>query len=272
MGFRLEHRFPMKPPAASAISRGLGLFIIFTFAAAVGLAQNNNSSSGGHSSASAAPAFAATAPASHAQASSSVTVSPNAPHSPVSGWHPPGQPQPNPQPKPHPQPGNGAGNAGSYGGYLYYPYFYAVPVPYPADSSSADADATPDADSADDDANYQGGPTVFDRRGSGAASYVPPADSEPADAQADVAMEDGPESARADAGEDAETVDPTVLVFKDGHQIEVENYAVVDQTLYDLTEGHRRKIALAELDLPATEKLNDDRGVTFELPSTVQAN
>jgi hypothetical protein len=52
----------------------------------------------------------------------------------------------------------------------------------------------------------------------------------------------------------------------------VNNYAIVSQTLYDLTPGHPRKIALADLDLPATEKQNDDRGVTFQLPPSAQAN
>jgi hypothetical protein len=53
--------------------------------------------------------------------------------------------------------------------------------------------------------------------------------------------------------------------------MEIQNYAVVGQTLYDLTSGRPRKISLADLDLPATEKLNDDRGVSFDLPSG-QAN
>jgi hypothetical protein len=52
----------------------------------------------------------------------------------------------------------------------------------------------------------------------------------------------------------------------------VNNYAIVSQTLYDLTSGHPRKIALADLDLPATEKQNDDHGVTFQLPPSAQAN
>jgi len=63
-----------------------------------------------------------------------------------------------------------------------------------------------------------------------------------------------------------------MLIFKDGHQLEIENYAIVNQTLYDLTPGHRRKIALADLDLPATQKQNDDHGVPFDLPPQAQAN
>ena len=34
----------------------------------------------------------------------------------------------------------------------------------------------------------------------------------------------------------------TLLVFKDGHQLEVQNYAVIGDTLYDLTPGRHHKI------------------------------
>jgi hypothetical protein len=81
---------------------------------------------------------------------------------------------------------NPAGNSnGNYHHHPHYsgggyagPVFYAVPYPYIADDSGAyddstDADAGT-ADTDDSDADYQGGPTVFDRRGSGAESYIPP--------------------------------------------------------------------------------------------------
>lgn len=161
----------------------------------------------------------------------------------------------NPQ-HPHHQPGNG--------GNFAPPYFYgvAVPyaVPYASDDNSGDADAQ-------DDSNYQGGPTIFDRRGSGASSYVPPADDSagaPPDSQ--------PPGDNADFAEPESPQDPTTLVFKDGHEIEVTNYAIVGQTLYDLTPGHRRKIALAELDLSATQTQNDSKGLTFKLPASAPAN
>jgi hypothetical protein len=63
-----------------------------------------------------------------------------------------------------------------------------------------------------------------------------------------------------------------VLIFKDGHQLQVENYAIVGSTLYDLTDGRKRKIALDDLDLTATSKQNEDRGVDFQLPATPTAN
>jgi len=144
-----------------------------------------------------------------------------------------------------------------------YPYgqyapIYGYAVPYAVDPNAADEgyDAT-------DDTNYQGGPTVFDRRGSGAQSYVPPVENVPT-----------PHAEQADnSAPNPQPVQAlTLLVFKDGHKLEVGNYAIVGTTLFDLTPGHPRKIALAALDLDATQKQNEDRGVVFQLPPSLQAN
>lgn len=58
----------------------------------------------------------------------------------------------------------------------------------------------------------------------------------------------------------------TVLVFRDQHQEEVQNYAIVSRTLWNFTPQRTQKIPLSDLDLPATQKANDDRGVDFRLP------
>jgi hypothetical protein len=58
----------------------------------------------------------------------------------------------------------------------------------------------------------------------------------------------------------------TTLVFKDGHRVDVYNYVMAKGTLTVLDTGARQKIALTQLDLPATQKANDDRGVTFKAP------
>jgi hypothetical protein len=139
-----------------------------------------------------------------------------------------------------------------------YPVPYAVPVPYATDNGPADEDSD-----GDNDPNYQGGPTVFDRRGSGASSYVPPVTNAPPPHATD------PDDPPAAPGPPQP---PTLLVFKDGHKIEVGNYAIVGTTLFDLTPGHQRRIAMADLDLDATRKQNDDRGVIFQLPAGSQAN
>jgi hypothetical protein len=138
---------------------------------------------------------------------------------------------------------------------LVGPAWYAVPVPYAVDNQVSDDDP-------DYDPNEQGGPTVFDRRGSGARSYVPPVEDAP------------PAHPAADPGAMAADPEPsqpaTTLIFKDGHTIEVGNYAIVGATLFDLTPGHSRRVELAALDLDATHKANEDHGVVFQLP--VSAN
>jgi hypothetical protein len=143
------------------------------------------------------------------------------------------------------------------------PLLYAYPVPYAVDLGAANnIDNGPDADA--DDANYQGGPTIFDRRGSGASSYIPPVE--------DVARPHAQDDANASAAADDPPQPPTVLIFKDGRKLDVGNYAIVGSTLFDLTPGHSRKVPLSDLDLEATRQQNDERGITFQLPQSLQAN
>jgi hypothetical protein len=135
---------------------------------------------------------------------------------------------------------------------------YAVPVPYAVSNDVRD-----DSDDGGVDPEYQGGPTLFDRRGPGNRSYEP------------LTREYASSSAGEFAGgppPDKASEDPTLLVFKDGHKLEVGNYAIVGGTLFDLTPGHSRRVPLAELDLVGTRKQNDDRGVVFQLPASLQAN
>jgi len=71
------------------------------------------------------------------------------------------------------------------------------------------------------------------------------------------------EASAARSKSDSET---TALVFRDKHTEEVKNYAIVGQTLWILSGERARKIPLNQLDIPATKKANDDRGVDFQLP------
>jgi hypothetical protein len=59
--------------------------------------------------------------------------------------------------------------------------------------------------------------------------------------------------------------EPTVLVFRNGKRQEVTNYAIMGDALYVFDQG-KKKIALADLDIPATVKANDDRGREFKVP------
>lgn len=146
------------------------------------------------------------------------------------------------------------------GGYAV-PYLYGYAVPYDFDYGDNGPEADDNAQDQRDDTGYQGGPTVFDRRGSGEDSYVPPV--------ADVPTQHAEQSDAAPAPDETPQ-EPTLLIFKDGQKLEVQNYAILGGTLFDLTPGHRRKIPLTELNLAATQEQNENQGVMFQLPQ--QAN
>jgi hypothetical protein len=63
---------------------------------------------------------------------------------------------------------------------------------------------------------------------------------------------------------------PTVLVFRDKREQEVQNYAIIGRTLWNFALQRTQKIPLADLDLAATAKANDDRGVDFRVPGTTE--
>jgi hypothetical protein len=81
----------------------------------------------------------------------------------------------------------------------------------------------------------------------------------------------GPRAPAGDEHQGAAIMPPTVLVFRDQHQKEIQNYAIVGQTLWNFAPQHTEKIALSDLDLPATTKANDDRGLTFRVPASNEA-
>jgi hypothetical protein len=254
MTFPLEYHKIVKCSAQRSLPAPLALFgmlflplLVSTSPAQISATSATSSS---HVSAATTTSFTSSGRSAPITAHSGVASSSTKPPRPTKV-----QPTNNRQPQPH-----------AVSGSFYYPYLYAVPVPYSVEIGDNGA-------SDDNDPDYQGGPTVFDRRGSGPYSYVPPGAESPADSSA------ASEEAQAEAGPTAYSSsdpdplpDPTILVFKDGHQLEIANYAIVSQTLFDLTPGHPRKIALADLDLSATEKQNDDHGVTFQLPPSAQAN
>jgi hypothetical protein len=63
-----------------------------------------------------------------------------------------------------------------------------------------------------------------------------------------------------------ETATFTVLIFKDQHREEVKNYAVVGRTLWIFSEQRARKIPLDQLNVPATQQANEERGLDFRIP------
>ena len=185
-------------------------------------------------------------------------------------------------------PGNGYGNSSNYGFYGGYVPVYSYGGYYPGYSPVIVAQ---EETSNGGDDNEEAGPTVFEHRaarrpsvdeaydrgyeeGRAAAEEdqphrdhlrkapEPAADRrDPKDEDKDAKSDSKPEARPAPAIEVK-----TVLVYKDGKKEEVANYAIVGDQLFDFTNG-RRKIAISDLDVSATTKANDERGVDFQLPA-----
>jgi hypothetical protein len=77
---------------------------------------------------------------------------------------------------------------------------------------------------------------------------------------------------RTQAAEPSSELPPAVLVFRDGHNEEIRKYTIVGTTIYTTSDywnsgSWTRKIQIADLDVPETLKLNQERGAKFTLPS-----
>ena len=82
----------------------------------------------------------------------------------------------------------------------------------------------------------------------------------------------GPVSISSQASAVQKETPPAVLVYRDGHTENVSSYSIIGPLIYTKadywTEGSwTRKIQIADLNIPATLKQNQQRGVKFELPS-----
>jgi hypothetical protein len=149
------------------------------------------------------------------------------------------------------------GYPGWYG--YYYPYFYD---PYWLWDSSSYYNDGPDNDGQDQDVAQgymmdqegpgdRGAPDGYDSRGDQDA-YARPAPYEPRHAELTAPSA------------------PTTLVFRDQHKEEIQNYAIVGNTLFSFSPERTQKIPLSDLDIPATTKVNEDRGVNFRVPGEGQ--
>jgi hypothetical protein len=162
-----------------------------------------------------------------------------------------------------------------FGGYSGYPYYY----PYYGYGDTSNMDNSQPANNyeqpADDEAP---GLTVFERR----RNYQLIGDSpqyqrerqaqratDARDEEKSVAKNDGG-GVTAPAAPPEEVIS-TILIFRDGSQREIRNYALMGNGIYDLSvkpgQG-KMKIMLADLDIPATIAANDQRGIDFKVPTT----
>jgi hypothetical protein len=81
-----------------------------------------------------------------------------------------------------------------------------------------------------------------------------------------------PVPGRKDAAQPPRELPPAVLVFRDGRKEEVSSYTIMSGTIYSKADywssgSWTRKIQIADLDVPATLKLNQERGLKFVLPA-----
>jgi hypothetical protein len=158
----------------------------------------------------------------------------------------------------------------SYGGYPYgsgYGYGYGLPYyMYDSGADVLDYQQMPAQSQAQQQQPMMlvqpPGPTVFD--GHGSQGYVP----SPEPMYDESAGKQPAPAPRPVATATPEPQVKTVLVFRDGHQLEITNYAIADGTLLNLSGGGPRKIPISELDVKATMSANDERGVEFSLPTT----
>ena len=146
---------------------------------------------------------------------------------------------------------------GIYGRRGYYPYYpYAGYYPYGYYGWYDD----PLAYNTDEDQDSYAGasyPAPYPENDSGLQRDVQALNGKIDRLQADVEARNRPKTDQEPA---------TALVFRDQHIEEVRNYAIAGETLWVLNAQAAKKIPLAQLDLAATVKMNDDRGVDFQVP------
>ncbi|HWR36538.1 MAG TPA: hypothetical protein VN622_11775 [Clostridia bacterium] len=141
----------------------------------------------------------------------------------------------------------------------YYPYYPMAVIP---PGESVEGAGTFDR-GASDDGYYSDSREVAREAAREAAREVVREEAQRAQAPEPSA----PAEAAKDAGpQPVEEITPTVLVFRDGHESEVANYAIMGSTLFVLS-GEHSKIPLSELDLVATREANELRGLSFHVPS-----
>src|SRR5216684_3119780 len=164
---------------------------------------------------------------------------------------------------------------------VFYSYYYgnggdpSAADPYVPDTSADSAPAQPAADRSDDQlraAYLQGSRDAMSRQDD--SRYGEHYTDSRERSRQQPTQEERKSDKRSKPSDDSQTqaaspVDDktpaTVFIFKDGHQLETKNYAIMGGTLFDFSSKLLKKIKMDEIDSVATLKANDDRGVTMKL-------
>jgi len=174
----------------------------------------------------------------------------------------------------------------SYCGYPYYPSYYnyyppsypyptAGYVPYPYNTGTAPAVyTTPSAydDEEQPDPVLDGNESGVQATPQAAPRQYSPAPAQPYSPnrgtgygnQSNQPQQQTHQQAAAPPA--AEKLPLVVLVYRDQHVETVSDYAIIGSTLWDVSKSTPRKIPLSSLDMNATMRANDERGVDFRIP------
>jgi hypothetical protein len=152
--------------------------------------------------------------------------------------------------------------------YGYYPYAYDYGYgnygPYASDYGDDSPYTGYIGGTFDSSSPYAGNP--YPQQYAPQQQYAPPPPvyySQPPANTAPEAQSQRQPSRRSNSAD--QFAEPTVLVFRDGHRQEIANYAIMGSTVFVLS-GPRARIPIAELDVPATVRVNADKGIEFNVP------
>lgn len=139
------------------------------------------------------------------------------------------------------------------GGAVIIPWYTPYPVYVIPENAYSDATNSESSTAAE--------PPSPPRVPEAASSYAPPVTPPPSVAPAPPAL-----PAVVEPPSPPLPKETTVLIFRDGHRFELTDYAIAGQDVLNLSGHGPHRIALADLDLPATVRENDDRGIDFRVP------
>ncbi len=148
-------------------------------------------------------------------------------------------------------------NQFAYGGYPFFPAYYPL-----LDYSDTGYDAYPPTDNGMDPASQS---ALVNENMLG--EQIQQLSAEVDQLRSQQQQANGQPPAYPDAGSASQPTEqqtpPLTLILRDGQHLQVQSYAVVDQTFWDFTNATTRKIPLSNIDMAASAKATQANGGEF---------